>query len=93
MNCAGPVEAVFEYTGIKHCDFYTSSNTAVSGNSTVDLFVIGFFSPSVGHFSLKLLHADLVLVEKVRMVASSLLVVYCTLCEIFGYRMCVYRLW
>ena len=43
MNCAGPVKAVFEYTGIKHCDFYTSSNTAVSGNSTVDLFVIGFF--------------------------------------------------
>ena len=32
------------------------------------------------------------LVEKVRMVASSLLVVYYTLGEIFGYRICVYRL-
>ena len=41
---------------------------AVSGKSTVDLLVIAY-SPNVGHFSLKSFHADLVLVEKVRMVA------------------------
>ena len=49
--------------------FYISSNTAVSGNLTVDLLVIAF-SPNVGTFLLKSLRADLVLVEKVRMVAS-----------------------
>ena len=48
--------------------FHTSSNMAVSGKSTVDLLVIAY-SPNVGHFSLKSFHADLVLVEKVRMVA------------------------
>ena len=40
---------------------------AVSENS-VDLLVIAF-SPNEGHFLLKSLRADLVLVEKVRMVA------------------------
>ena len=49
--------------------FYTSSNMAISGNSTVDLLVIAF-SPNVGHCLLKLLRVDLVLVEKVRMAAS-----------------------
>ena len=42
---------------------------AVSGNSTMDLLVIAFFSKH-GTFLLKSLCADLVLVEKVRMVAS-----------------------
>ena len=41
----------------------------VSGKSTEDLLVIAF-SPNEGHFLLKLLCADLVLVEKVRMGAS-----------------------
>ena len=40
---------------------------AVSGNLTVDLLVIAF-SPSEGHFMLRSLRADLVIVEKVRMV-------------------------
>ena len=35
----------------------------------MDLLVIAFFSLNMGHFSLKSLYADLVLVEKVRMVA------------------------
>ena len=42
---------------------------AVSGNSTVDLLVKAF-SPNEGYFPLKSLRADLVLAEKVRMVAS-----------------------
>ena len=49
--------------------FYTSSNRVVSGNSAVNLLVIAF-SPNKGHFLLKSLRPDLVLVEKVRMVAS-----------------------
>ena len=51
---------------------------AINGNSAVDLHVIAFFSPNEGHIPLKSLHLDLLLVEKVRMVAS------CVLGEIFG---------
>ena len=48
----------------------------------MDLLVISFFY-KCGIFSLNLLRADLVLIEKVRMVASFL-AVYCILGEIFG---------
>ena len=53
--------------------FYTGSNTAVSGNSMVDLLVTAFY-PNVGHFLLKSHCDDLVLVDKVKN-GSQLLVV------------------
>ena len=53
----------------KASQFYTNSNMAVCRNSTVDLLVIAFFSKQ-GHILLKLLHANLVLVEKGKKVAS-----------------------
>ena len=71
MNCAGPVEAVFEYVMDKALQFYTTELKHVSQwprNSTVDLLVIAF-SPNMGLFLLKSLRVDLVLVKNA-MVAS-----------------------
>ena len=77
-NYAGTVETVFEYTGIKRCDFIQAQTRKLDSGFVCNRF----FPPNVGHYSLKLLHVDLAIVpvKKVRMVASSLLlVVYCTL--------------
>ena len=70
----------------KALQFYTSLNTAVSGNSTVNLLVIAFFQ-TWDFFLLKLLRVDLVLVEKVRMAASCWL--FTAFSVRFLVRMCV----